>query len=108
VKNTNLNLYHRFENDFLISYHFGLKYSNYYYKLSKEIDLTQINLDLANDIFDLFETINPSIDYLLNTDEDIRNSTFIPINTNIKNKATSILEDFRQLTINQELLDIFA
>lgn len=102
----NLTLQKRFEVEFLSSSEFGLTYIEYYNLLSATIPVTDISLSTGNKIFNLFSLINPSISYLLDPNNDVANSSYIPITTQVKDLAIDIIEDLKLITNDAELLSV--
>lgn len=106
ITTENLTLQKRFEVEFLSNSEFGLNYIDYYNLLSGTIPVTDISLSTGNKIFNLFSLINPSISYLLDSNNDISNSNYIPITTEIKDLAIDIIEDLKLITNDSELLTV--
>ncbi|MFK7946324.1 MAG: hypothetical protein AB8G11_01950 [Saprospiraceae bacterium] len=104
VKDNTLTLQKRFEVEFLSNSEFGKKYIEYYYLLSDEIPVNQISLSLANKILKLSSKVNTSIFYLLDSNNDVSNSNHIPITSEVKDLAIEVIEGFKLITNNQDLI----
>ena len=103
TQESNAELHYNFRDNFLINSSFGQDYMYYYYLLSN--DPMEMTVGLATDILELFVLVNPSIEEALKP--EAAQSSYILITTEIQQKAVDIINQYRALTSNEELLDIF-
>ncbi|MDX2249982.1 MAG: hypothetical protein SF052_24570 [Bacteroidia bacterium] len=104
VQNSNYALHYEFRDEFLVNSTFGLTYLGYYDILSEDI-YNSLTPSLAIEILELFELCNPSIGIVLGPNANQSNE--ILITNEISTKAKLILNQYRTLTSNTQLLSIF-
>ncbi len=98
----NSGLQYDFRDDFMVNSEIGQMYINYYYTLSSYID-GNLSVSLALTTARRLAEFNNVMLVLL--DENAFSNTIV-IDTTLKNKLIALIEDYRELSTDQEFNDI--
>lgn len=97
-------LSYRFRDSFLIKSDFGRKYIDFYYYLGEVIQISDLTLDVALDLIEVFYDSRESIEIVLSPGADT--STFILIDSNLRSSSIAVLNDLRNITTDSLLLQV--
>jgi len=102
-----LDLHRQFRDDFLANYSLGQKHIDYYYAVSEFVLISDYNTSTFLDMIETLPSFNQSLNKLLNENT---NGSDILISQQLSADMKSILNDFKEMSSNQDfqyILDDF-